>query len=209
MIKSVEMVPRKAQWLLLGFVCTVGIFLALHSQTSAQLSRQKQEELTQVSHRVAKLEQASMRQPSQLTQLQVTTNEQLAKLTRQLHTLQVALIKHDEQAAEQEQRVNTFGSSLQELSTHVNQVQSQVKNLGRQMKNQAEPHYLSSSLLPFRVVGIDIWNGSSKVTVKLHDELNLMAVNDSLAGWTLINVSVEPAVAIFKSRHGQFVKVTF
>ena len=126
-----------------------------------------------------------------------------------MHSLKAELTQLREQLANPQlaQTVHSVSHSTEQLSARVNQLQIRLNQIQQHMKQEAKPHYLPAKVLPFRVAGIDIWNGVIKVTVKLGDELNLLSINDSIAGWTLQNVATEPAIAVFKNKQNQFVKV--
>lgn len=154
----------------------------------------------------------------QLKQLETT-------LTQLSHTLQSS--NHDSVASTHTilQQLQTVQSDLKTVSTHqdthaiqqllitenhtLSQQFATLQTQVAQIKKQVTPTaYLSISALPFVVIGVDRWNGEAQATIKIQGTADLMARNETRAGWTLMDLTFEPAQAIFKNYKNQLVKVT-
>lgn len=92
--------------------------------------------------------------------------------------------------------------------TILQQIQSIQQTLTPLKQKSSSLENLPQTSLPFKVIGIDSWNDVPEATVMISHTANLMAKNDSLSGWTLIDLSLEPARAIFQNQANQIVKIT-
>lgn len=70
------------------------------------------------------------------------------------------------------------------------------------------PRYLSLRVLPFKVVGIDFWNGLPKVTVSIQGDYALMMNGQKRSGWTVVSIQTDPhRQVIFENIRHQKVRV--
>jgi hypothetical protein len=84
-----------------------------------------------------------------------------------------------------------------------------LKQLTIAIKTAVTPkRYLHESTLPFEVVGIDVWNGEAKATIKTVNALAPpMGINETQDGWTLIQLNNVTGEAIFQNEKNQQVLV--
>ena len=84
-----------------------------------------------------------------------------------------------------------------------------LKALTIAIKTAVTPkRYLPESTLPFEVVGIDMWNGEAKATIKTVNALAPpMGVNETQDGWTLVQLNSVTGEAIFQNEKNQQVLV--
>ena len=150
-----------------------------------------------------------------------------------LHTLQQqvnTLLQHYQQVMlsamhQVAQQTLAQHQSVQQALRHNQQQTQTVEKQLRQLHQQLTPHkFLSPRVLPFHVVGIDVWNGQLMATVLLRDihggaHYQLMGQgmqwdcrSSSVAThhctrWTVKQLSLQPAEVIFNNQQGQQVKV--
>lgn len=139
------------------------------------------------------------------------------------HDLKQAQLEKQKQQAAQQQQGALLQQHIDELLTlHKNVMNEQLQRIEIvqqallkkcQQKpaipdKAAIPPHSTSQQLPFAVLGIDMWNGVPKVTVRLKNQLNLLSVNDSVAGWTLTQVDVEAGSAVFHNAQQQPLKMS-
>lgn len=80
--------------------------------------------------------------------------------------------------------------------------------LVQQIKKQITPvTYLKASVLPFKPVSVDIWNGVSYVTVKLDGHSALMGKNETRGSWTVKSLDYDAQKVVFENHKRQFVRV--
>lgn len=60
--------------------------------------------------------------------------------------------------------------------------------------------------LPFQAINIDMWNGEPMVMVNHCGHTDLLAKQDTLAGWTLVDIEFDAGWVVFRNRQGQLVK---
>jgi antitoxin component HigA of HigAB toxin-antitoxin module len=94
------------------------------------------------------------------------------------------------------------------ISTSTSHLSEQLENLQKltlSIKSRVSPQaYLPASVLPFEVVGIDLWNGDLKATLRSGGQLATpMSVSESRDGWRLMQLSTDPMQAIFQNNKGQ------
>lgn len=66
-------------------------------------------------------------------------------------------------------------------------------------------HYASDHTLPFQVLNIDMWNGEPMVMVNHQGHTDLLSEQDTLAGWTVININFYSGRITFRNRQGRLV----
>ena len=62
-------------------------------------------------------------------------------------------------------------------------------------------------MLPFQIMGIDIWNGQPMATIRIGNESDLMAISETRAGWTLIDIDFSISQVIFKSPQNEYLRI--
>jgi hypothetical protein len=75
------------------------------------------------------------------------------------------------------------------------------------MKKMSSPT-VSANPLPFQALNIDMWNGEPMLMVNHHGHTDLLAKQDTLAGWTLVDIQFDAGWIRFRNRRGQLVKLT-
>lgn len=151
-------------------------------------------------------------------------NQNLSDLRSQLAVqLQNSTGKLDEHTQSQLQQLNESLSSLgqQESSLQNNTVQDintthtetlarlAVINSNLQTIKKAviPPNYLDASHLPFKVLGIDYWNGEPKVTISISGQNDLAGQGESRDGWLITAIDANAHTVIFQNTQKQLVKV--
>lgn len=190
-------------WALLGLIMVNlwAIFLEIsNSKKGTQFNQNVEHKLNE---RVNKFENDIKAELEQFKSEKINDDQ---NINQKLSNLQNAINNfHKQDNTELSQEVSNLISSNKRVLFNLNLLQEKVKEL----ETNTKPIYVPQSALPFRVVGIDIWNGIPKITVKMRNDHSLMAVNDSIAGWTVTSISADEAFTILKNKNGQFVKVNF
>src|SRR5262249_28089432 len=131
------------------------------------------------------------------------THAEIATITEQLNQLQneVDHLQNNNHAPEiidaLKKGNEDLAASLKTLENHVTSLEARVQ----------PKQYLNVSALPFSVLGIDIWNGVPKVTIKINDEAMLLSENDQCASWTLRKINFSEREAVFENKAQAFVRV--
>lgn len=95
-------------------------------------------------------------------------------------------------------------SSNQDLSGKITDLQKLVK----EVKKQVTPiRYLNPSILPFKTVSVDIWNGMPYATVMIDGHAKLVGKNETVNHWILSSLDYDSQKVIFKNYKDQYVKV--
>ena len=179
------------------------VFLLKPNATPAKsyivIDHSREELLNRLTHIEARLEVLAKKQDNG----QNPTAEEMQTISNQLNQMQTEMnglhIKNNAP-----QIIDAVNQSNQTLSKALTSLQGQVQSL----QSQVHPiHYLPVTALPFSVIGIDIWNGVPKATVKIAGEAALMEVSDSRSGWTLVQLNFTAAEALFVNANQDFVKV--
>lgn len=63
--------------------------------------------------------------------------------------------------------------------------------------------HMSPWYLPFQVTSIDVWNRQAQASIIIDGQNDLMAEGETRARWTLVSLSFDPAIAVFKNERGQ------
>lgn len=139
--------------------------------------------------------------------------QNIQQLENQLTALtqSVSEIADNLQATKETAQKNVLATqqNYQQTQQHAKQIESQLKAIHKRL---TPAKYLSAKLLPFKVVGIDFWNGKPMVTIAIHDvtgtvQYRLMGEDMSYNNWKLQTLLVSPKTAIFKNAKNQRVKV--
>lgn len=197
---------RISGWVLLGLILVNLWALFLEISNSKRGTQFNQNVEHKLNERVNKFENDIKAKLEQLRSEKINDDQNISQINQKLSNLQNAINNFPKQDnAELSQEVSNLTISNKRISSNLNVLQTKVKKLETNIK----PIYVSQSALPFRVIGIDIWNGIPKLTVKMRNDHSLMAVNDNIAGWTVTSISPDEAFTILKNKNGQFVKVNF
>jgi uncharacterized protein YlzI (FlbEa/FlbD family) len=201
---------KNIQWALkiLASVILLGLCLCLFAlllykipmKNTVEQKAEQQQTLIVLNHLEAKVNQLAV----QIAHLdQNKAKEEIISINAHLNNI--------EQTIDQLNSVNSI-QLLQEIITQshdevinkVAELQQQIQHLKKQL---IPPAYLPVSKLPFKVISIDIWNGTPQATIQLNRTADLMAQNDTRSGWTLITINFDPAYVIFKNTRNQRIKV--
>lgn len=66
---------------------------------------------------------------------------------------------------------------------------------------------VSASTLPFQVLNIDMWNGEPMLLVDHEGHTDLLSQQDTLAGWTVVNVHFDSGRVTLRNRQGRLVRL--
>jgi len=141
---------------------------------------------------------------SQLETKPVATPEQVSVLEKRLDSIQQFLPKLNSSDEIKQLQKLIFANNkaiLQKINSM--QIQSEV------LKKFIKQKYLSISQLPFKVTSIDIWNDRPEVTIYTDEGYHLIGLDDFYLGWTLTDVSFDPAYAVFQNSQKNQIKVRF
>ena len=110
-----------------------------------------------------------------------------------------------------DQDANTSGlrlmltTSTQDLTGLMSHLQMSINQLRERLYPKA---LLPVSKLPFEVIGIDLWNGQAKASIRSHHQVAPpMMVGDRKDGWTLTHLQFSPAFARFDNQAKQQIEV--
>lgn len=148
---------------------------------------------------------------NQLAEIKLkTTNsaskQDLNQVNRNVVMMQSSFIKwHDQIINDIENLLVANNQSLTEKMTQL-QVLLQKEHKNNSLTSRL---ILRGSSLPFKVTSIDVWNGQAMATVTLNGYTDLMAKGDTREGWTLVDISFDPASAVFRNLRNQMVKLNF
>ncbi len=184
------------------FVVVLVLLLRIpHPEIQPPLSKQQQ----QLSQQLNSIETHLNNLSTQINKSKTVNPVTVEALSQQLNAIQQGLTNLNQQNNFKNLQT-TLENSQQAM---VEKLQSLQKNL-QQLKQRLSPQvYLPLSTLPFKVISIDIWNGEPEATIMIDGNATLMAKSDTYAGWTLTDISFDPACAIFLNNHHQLVKVNF
>ena len=181
----------------------IGIIVLVCSKQSFSYQKTGQEQLVfqqlnRIENHLATVNQA-------LKNIHSSSPEQVAHLSNQLNIIQQSMkqLNTDEKT---QQLKTVFSDASQAIMNKLQNLQQTVQQLKKQMTPR---QFLSVKALPFKVKSIDIWNGEPQATIAIDGSSMLMAKEDTQSGWMLIDISFEPALAIFRNNKQQFVKVIF
>ncbi len=160
---------------------------------------------------------------AQLITQQQTAN---AQLQQQLENVQKNLNANDKKAANQklQQAMQAVQTKLQQLettlskqtqasqaqdaNTPLSQIMQRIDAELKALQKQNTPkHYLSVSQLPFKVTGMDNWNGIPMLTIKLNNQYTLMRQGDRREGFILASLNPQTKTALLENKKQQWVKV--
>ena len=133
----------------------------------------------------------------------INPHPQITAINAHLYNIEQYLNKINPQNDLQQLQAS-LNHSNDEVLKKVIAMQLQIQRLKQQLTSQT---YLPASMLPFKVVSIDIWNGTPQATIQLGNETALMAQGDTRDGWTLIAINFNPGYVVFKNAHHQLTKV--
>ena len=161
------------------------------------------QKLILVHTRLAELSQIEGHLNSLLSQIKQTppvTIQDIQALSAKVNTISTQL--DDIKTATQQSDLRSV------ISTSTSHLSEQLENLQKltlSIKSRVSPQaYLPTSVLPFDVVGIDLWNGDLKATLRSGGQLATpMSVSESRDGWRLMQLSTDPMQAIFQNNKGQ------
>ncbi|MBA2711543.1 MAG: hypothetical protein H0U57_13255 [Tatlockia sp.] len=97
----------------------------------------------------------------------------------------------DERQFQLQQKLNTIGQALQLLD-----------------EKQHPMKFLPTSALPFKVIGIDVVQQVPVVSVSFNFKTILLEKDDSLAGWTVVDLSFSKQKVVFKNKNEEHVAIT-
>lgn len=117
---------------------------------------------------------------------------------------------------EQSMKMLTTQTDITQLKILIEEKNQNIMNQLRDLQHGTKPMkrqaavpdiYLSPKVLPFKILTVDIWNGEPQVTIMVKGKVTLMGKQDTYLGWTLKNISFNPALAVFSNAREQRVKV--
>lgn len=104
-------------------------------------------------------------------------------------------------------------TDIQKISTQLTSVKddidSKMDDLKKAVsKNIADKEYLDASKLPFHVLSIDIIAGQPYTSIEYAGHVSPLSVGDRLAGWRVIGMDYNEALAEFINDKNQYIKVS-
>lgn len=82
-----------------------------------------------------------------------------------------------------------------------------LQNLVEIIKKQIMPvKYLNASVLPFKVISVDIWNGVPYAAVTIDKKSKLIGKNETINHWMLVDLDYAVQQVVFR-KNKQYVKV--
>lgn len=175
-----------------------------HSQTNVwQLKISSQQSLTQLKNISADIQTIGQRLQQNTSLSDQATKQILLKLI----ALQSAIEKLPSQ-----QDINQVQSTLMQFHQQLLKTNTPVSVTAHSHAHSRHRHYarhhrLSPKALPFNVMSIDIWNDTTQATISYDGAPQLLAKGDNFLGWTLVALSYDLEMAVFKNVRGQQVTV--
>lgn len=124
----------------------------------------------------------------------VTINTELNQVQKQLLKLNIG--------KDIQQMSHEISLSHDDLSVKI----ANLQKLTDSIKKQIMPvKYLKASVLPFKVVSVDIWNGMPYVTIMVDGKSKLIDKNETINHWVLVNLDYATQQVIFR-KNRQYVK---
>jgi hypothetical protein len=194
---------RKVSAVMLGFLLLLwGLFLNLQGSkeiqhTTSQVQRDQKQTLSALDH----IENDISAFNTQLNKIG-TPQAEIKAMHRELRLIQDAItgLRQDTNNMPTQALLAKENQKLLDKLNTVHTLLTQVK------KRPGFGHKLPIRL-PFRVLGIDIWNGQSMAEVEIGSEFALMAVNDTRAGWTLVRIDFDNAQVVFKNSEHHYLNI--
>lgn len=204
-----ERITKLLPWLkvsgiaLLILILLLAAVLSLHSGKQIQLSasqlhidqKQALTQLNRIENHITQLNNHIDKTSIPHEEIQAL-NQQLATIQNNIDTLN----KQTDKTRIQQ----TLAEENQKLIEKLNSIQNRLDLLKKVSQSNKK---LSSKMLPFRIMGIDIWNGQPMATVHIGNDSDLMAISETRAGWTLIDIDFSASQVIFKSPQNEYLRI--
>lgn len=183
-------------------IATISLLLVIIAAIVVTHTNEAQK-LIMVHTKLAELSQIEGHLNSLLSQIKQTppvTSQDIQALSTKVNTISTQL-EDIKTVTQQSDLRSVISSSTSHLSEQLENLQKLTLSIKSRVSPQA---YLSASVLPFEVVGIDLWNGDLKATLRSGGQLATpMSVSESRDGWRLMQLSTDPMQAIFQNNKGQ------
>ena len=207
---------------LCGLVLFIGIAVVKHSHrntaksdvVSKSLIDAEQMQQASQNNQVINGLQTKLEQIKQdLSQSHDSSSQNIQQLKVQITDLEQSFAEIEQNAKDAKLAAQQSNKSSQqnyiEATKHAIKVESQLNAIHKQL---TPPKYLPESVLPFKAVGLDYWNGKPMVTVAMKDvngsmHYRLLGKNMLFAGWKLRELITEKRAAIFTNSKNRKVKV--
>jgi hypothetical protein len=185
-----------------GRIITVGLLVVIIVTVIATHQREVQK-LSSVHERVMQLGEIESHLTSIVSELKTTPPETMQAM--QSLNVKVDAINHQLEdikvATDQTQLRSIITGSTKQLSEQLQSLQKMTQSIKSRISPQ---NYLPVSALPFQVVGIDLWNGDLKATLRSGGQLSApMGISEVKDGWRLMQLSTNPLQAVFQNSKGQ------
>jgi hypothetical protein len=155
---------------------------------------------------LVKIDQSIQKVTDELKQNHQSSKQYLETIVKQLNAMQSTLASIQDQTNPKQLQTMIMQTSQALITKQFNEIKSKTSTASHKHKKAKHRHH-HYARLPFRVLGIDIWNGETEATVSYLGDNTLLSKGDSLSGWTLVNLAFDPGHAVFRSNHGQTVTV--
>jgi hypothetical protein len=104
-------------------------------------------------------------------------------------------------------------ADIEKVSSQLTSMQGDVDNQMLDLKKAvagglATKNYLDASVLPFRVVSIDVMSQQPFVSIDYDHHITPLAIGDTMAGWTVTAADYDAGSVEFKNARSQYVKQT-
>lgn len=147
------------------------------------------------------------------------STERLSKIEGQINTLSQAILdmKKSTSAIQSASLTSAHISEKNQIATNqqVRRVESELAKISHAV---TPTHYLPITALPFKVVGLDFWNGKPMASIGIKDmngvmHYRLMGQGMSFdchgrcENWTLAKIKTDPNELLFSNQKGQKIKV--
>lgn len=144
-------------------------------------------------------------------QLKVLAEKQFSTSALDIQNMQkpLAEIESELQTIDRDAKAPALKAAISESHNDLKAILSHLQMSVDQLRDRLMPeHFLPASKLPFRLVGIDLWNGLAKASIRSNgNTAPPMMVGDSKDGWTLTHLQFSPALARFENAKKQQIEV--
>jgi hypothetical protein len=218
-------------------VCGAGVVIGLIILFFVYLSLPTRKLNLKSQHTVNKVQSAKEASAARQMQTNATQSSFAAGLQNQLQQIQKAIAD----SSLSQNKINDFESQISVLASNIKVLQENAnatKEAALKTAAQEQAHadienyrtgrlqaqltklskavipqkYLPASILPFKVVGLDFWNGKPMVSIAIKDvqgvmHYTLMGQDMRYSFWAIRKINTSPKEAIFVNNKNQYVKV--
>lgn len=207
--KNVRLFAKKP----LGKVMLIGIAIFLLLTFIALIDKSSDEHRT----RIATYQLNTIdNQVNEVSTLYQDMNQLTKTITTDNHLTQNEITQLSEEVQAVQTRAQELSdqkdlSQLSQSLSQSNQLLSQkvvdLENNVSDVKQILQPYtFIDPKNLPFKVISLDVWDGTPYATVNIDGEEDLMGLNETRSGWTVDSMDFVNRQIVFKNQKDQYIK---